>query len=249
MPQLSPLVAVVQALSLAGIITTTEYLARRALAHWFPPLGAKITNDQLASAIAYLGLVGIVAWLWNISLSGQVKRLARQLLRFPREQLFWIGFGLSGACVVVVAPLDGFLDETLWSKLKFPAWESPWWFSEVWLKQWAWVLVPLSLLVVNGVVVPVAEEFLWRGIIQRTLSWSWGAPAAVCLTAALFSLKHAVVDASLSRLLFITALGAIWGYVALRRGWQASAVLHAAMNTLATSLVILAHALGVSLSG
>ena len=107
------------------------------------------------------------------------------------------------------------------------------------MPQAPFLLAPLALLAVNGVLVPVAEEFLWRGVIQRRLSWVLGPWPAIILTAVLFSLKHAVVDASLGRLLFITGLGTVWGHVAHRRRWHASAVVHAAMNLLATLLFVL----------
>jgi len=54
------------------------------------------------------------------------------------------------------------------------------------------------------------------------------------LTAILFSLKHALVDASLGRFLALIAFGAICGVVAQRNGWRRSAALHMVANTILT---------------
>jgi membrane protease YdiL (CAAX protease family) len=97
-------------------------------------------------------------------------------------------------------------------------------------------------------VIPLAEERLLRGIIQPQLLVAWGTLPALAITAVLFSLKHAIVDASLGRLLAITAGGLVLGIVAYRAGhgdsrqdgWHASAVSHVVGNLVATSLGLLA---------
>ena len=221
-------------LLLALAITAVEYLARRGLAPWLPVVSARVVNDQLCSAAAYLLLVFGVARGRGVSLRGQLRRLANVAVRFPRQQDFWVAVAWCGACAALLVPLDRWL----WGQVRLPGWEAPG-NPTRWLAQAGPVLAPLSLLVVNGLVVPVAEEFLWRGVIQRRLSRVLGPWPAIILTAVLFSLKHAVVDASLGRLLFITGLGTVWGHVAHRRRWHASAVVHAAMNLLATLLFVL----------
>jgi membrane protease YdiL (CAAX protease family) len=96
------------------------------------------------------------------------------------------------------------------------------------------VLKVASLVLVNGLFVPVAEEFLWRGVVQVRLIRILPVPIAIGLTALLFSLKHVLVDASLGRFLALTAFGVICGMVAQRSTWHRSAALHIVMNTAAT---------------
>lgn len=87
--------------------------------------------------------------------------------------------------------------------------------------------------------IPLAEEYLWRGVIQPRLVAAWSFAPAGVVTAMLFSLKHAIVDASLGRLLTIMCFGLVMGVYAARSSWRASAVAHAFANLIATSVAIL----------
>ena len=100
------------------------------------------------------------------------------------------------------------------------------------------VLTVVSLLLVNGLLVPVCEERLWRGLIQPRLVAGLGFVPGLALTAVLFSLKHVIVDASLGRLLAIVGAGLVVGVIAARSSWKTSAVTHIATNTVATLLVL-----------
>ena len=103
--------------------------------------------------------------------------------------------------------------------------------STLWLANVAPILKAMSLILVNGLFVPVAEEYLWRGLVQVRLILILSTPFAIGLTAVLFSLKHAVVDASLGRFLTLVAVGVICGVVAQRNSWRSSAALHMVANT------------------
>lgn len=100
----------------------------------------------------------------------------------------------------------------------------------------------LALLLVlgNGLAAPVAEEQVWRGIVQTDLVDAWGPAVGVGLTAALFSLKHVVVDLSLARTTTVLALGLVFGAVRHRFGTASSTVTHAGVNTLSTASVVVA---------
>jgi uncharacterized protein len=104
----------------------------------------------------------------------------------------------------------------------------------VWLPGLASILKAISLILVNGLFVPVAEEFLWRGLVQVRLARILPRPVAIGLTAVLFSLKHVLVDASFGRFLALIAFGVICGIVAQRNSWKNSAALHIVINTLGT---------------
>jgi membrane protease YdiL (CAAX protease family) len=96
------------------------------------------------------------------------------------------------------------------------------------------VLEVVALMAVNGVVVPIAEEYLWRGQVQARLLRVWPAAVAIGTTAVLFSLKHVLVDASWGRFLTLVAFGALCGMLARRHSWRTSAALHLVVNTAAT---------------
>jgi membrane protease YdiL (CAAX protease family) len=101
----------------------------------------------------------------------------------------------------------------------------------VWWASLASPLKAVSLILVNGLFVPIAEEYLWRGLVQARLMGIFSTPFAIGLTAILFSFKHALVDASLGRFLTLMAFGIICGIVAQRSNWRSSAALHIFVNT------------------
>jgi hypothetical protein len=94
------------------------------------------------------------------------------------------------------------------------------------IPQWSAVL----LLVTNGAVGPVCEEFAWRGVLQPRMTARFGTTAGLVLTALLFSLKHCVVDFSLGRLFGILAFGLVAGAVRIRWGTSTSAAAHVTAN-------------------
>jgi membrane protease YdiL (CAAX protease family) len=106
--------------------------------------------------------------------------------------------------------------------------------STIWFTSVAPVLSGLAVIGVNGVLVPIAEEYLWRGTIQVRLLRALPSAWAIGTTAVLFSLKHVVVDASWGRFLTLVAFGCICGIIAQRNTWRSSAVLHLFVNTVTT---------------
>ena len=92
-----------------------------------------------------------------------------------------------------------------------------------------------TLLLANGLVVPVAEELFWRGVVQTGLVARLGAARGIALTALGFSLKHALVDLSPGRLLTLLGLGLLLGWLRHRRGTLASSGAHLSGNLLATA--------------
>ena len=95
------------------------------------------------------------------------------------------------------------------------------------------------LTAVNGVAIPVAEEFTWRGIVQSALTDRFGGATGIGLTGTLFALKHVVVDRSLNRLTTLLAIGTVFGVLRYRLGTGASTIAHVTANLLA-SLIALA---------
>lgn len=237
--------AVSFALGLAVIIIVAEYLARRVLAPSFPAVGSPTVTDMLLAAACYGLLVTFTAPPEARS-PAALGRALRTVLARARSWLPWVGGVLFLLAVMFLA----LLDRALWGGVELRSFSLP--PSET-------VLVPglarplalLALLVVNGVVIPLAEERLWRGLIQPRLFVAWGLPAALIVTSTLFSLKHVLVDASLGRFLAIVVGGLILGFVAHRaggsdggrNGWQTSAVSHMVANIVATCIAVAAGAL------
>lgn len=223
---------VLRAMGLAAIVVGVEYLARRIVLVWFPTIGSLQVNDMLSAGVAYSALV----WLTippakrNPAAIGSTLRATAGNLR---RVAVWAAAGLAIAASMLIV-----VDTLLWGAIRLPALESPWRWEATLFANAAPLLVVVSLLLVNGILIPLAEEWLWRGLIQPHLSAGLGAIAGLLITSVLFSLKHAIVDASLGRLLTLSVFGLVMGVLAQRQGWRASAAAHAIANTSATSLAL-----------
>ena len=132
---------------------------------------------------------------------------------------------------IVILP---FFDKLFWGRFTLPMLVNPYRNSIVWLGNLAPTMKALSLIFVNGVFVPIAEEYLWRGIAQARFLRILPSPLAIGITSVLFSFKHVLVDASWGRFLTLAAFGVICGVVAKQKGWRSSATLHIFINTIAT---------------
>lgn len=67
----------------------------------------------------------------------------------------------------------------------------------------------LTQLLALGLIVPIAEELLFRGIIFRRLRMEFGRKVSICISAFLFGLIHANV----SQFIYAFVLGAIFAYL------------------------------------
>lgn len=219
---------------LVVLIILVEYIARRFVRYLFPQVGALLVNDMLVLALAYGLLVSGVIWKDCRLRRDDLGSLVHEVRCFPRDRLYWYSWAALGVGSLLALPVDRWLA----LHVTLPQLESPVRNETLWFAEWARFLGAASLLLVNGVWVPIAEEFLWRGCVQLRLQENLPLGAAIVLSAILFSIKHAIVDASLGRLLFITTFGVILGFVAARRRWEAAAVFHASVNLVATALVI-----------
>ena len=61
------------------------------------------------------------------------------------------------------------VDRLLWGNIELPMVVSSYRNSTVWLADLAPILKVVSLILVNGLFVPIAEEYLWRGLVQVRL--------------------------------------------------------------------------------
>lgn len=134
-----------------------------------------------------------------------------------------LGLGLSAAA----AQVDALLFDLEGLEAGFSA------TVETAVDAYPWI-VPVFVLG-NGIVVPFAEELVWRGIVQTALVERLGAPVGIGVTALLFALKHVVVDLSVARLTTLLVLALVYGLVRHRWGTGASTVAHAVANLVATA--------------
>jgi membrane protease YdiL (CAAX protease family) len=104
-----------------------------------------------------------------------------------------------------------------------------------------WVLT--SLLLVNSVVVPFAEELAWRGVVQTALTREYGAAVGVVVTATAFVVKHLVVDAAAPpfRVASLAVIALVLGLLRHRYGTASSTVSHLGANGIATALSVLQY--------
>jgi len=218
------------ALAVVSLVIGGEYFFRHYVLFWLPIFGALSVNDMLSLFLCYLLLsvsLGLFMHVnWRHELAGIVQSLREGLTSW--NFTFWVL-----ALVLSVWALS-MVDRLLWGNIELPMFVSSYRNSTVWLVKLAPTLKVVSLILVNGLFVPIAEEYLWRGLVQVRLVHILPAPFAIGLTAILFSLKHALVDASLGRFLALIAFGAICGVVAQRNSWRRSAALHMVVNTIVT---------------
>ena len=223
------------ALAVVGMVIGGEYFFRHYVLFWLPTFGTLLVNDMLALFLVYLLLtVGLGLFMhanWRQELAGIGQAL--------REGLVSWKFTLWVLALVLSVWALSTVDQLLWGNIKLPMIVSSYRNSTVWLANLAPVLKVVSLILVNGLFVPVAEEYLWRGLVQARLIRILSTPFAIGLTAVLFSLKHAVVDASLGRFLTLVAFGVICGVVAQRDDWRRSAALHMVANTILTVMSLI----------
>jgi uncharacterized protein len=89
-----------------------------------------------------------------------------------------------------------------------------------------------------GLIAPVCEELLFRGVLLRALRRRFSPVVAVALSALVFALAHPLLDPSWGTFVIVPALfgmGAVSGAIAVRRGdLSVSILLHIGFNFLTT---------------
>lgn len=139
-------------------------------------------NTILVSLMWAIQLVA-VAWWANRAMHSSLTE-ATGLRAVPRDA-WWVAVGLSAQFLLVPLvnwPLsrlfpDEFSAEKVAERAESLADSAP----------GAWFVV-LAVVVVIGA--PLIEEIVYRGMVQRGFVSSWGAPAGIVVTAALFAAIH-----------------------------------------------------------
>lgn len=218
------------ALAVISLVIVSEYVFRHYVLFLMPTIGTLLVNDMISLFMAYfLLLVGIGKVLktdWPQELAG-IWQAIKESVRSWNFTFCFILLVLS----IVILP---FFDRLFWDRFTLPMLVNPYQNSIVWLSNLTPIIKVLSLIFVNGVFVPIAEEYLWRGTAQARLLRIFSSPVAIGITSVLFSFKHVLVDASWGRFLTLIAFGVICGVVAKQKGWRSSAALHIFINTITT---------------
>jgi membrane protease YdiL (CAAX protease family) len=218
-----------------GLVIGGEYFFRHYVLFWLPTIGSLVVNDMLSLFLVYSLLLISTGVLFRVNWGQELAGVGRALwegLSSWRFTIWVLGLLFS---VVVLSQAD----QLLWGKLKLPMFISSCRNPSIWLADYALPLQVVARVFVNGLFVPIAEEYLWRGIVQVHLARVIPVPVAIGATAVFFSLKHVLVDASLGRCLALIAFGTICGVVAQRTDWKESASMHIIVNSTSTLAGIL----------
>jgi membrane protease YdiL (CAAX protease family) len=236
--------AVKAGLKAVGLWTATEFAIRGVLlvAVGIALLASGILSKESVGSGAFLGpaTVGTLALALVVLVLIFGRRIRREGLewqihlgyRFGRREL--VAGVVCGALLLVLIQWGAsYVDEFL-----FPGGSR---IAEMLLKIFAEAgpVTAAALLVVNGILAPVVEEFAWRGYIQYRLTQGWGASMGLAATALLFSAKHVVVDVSLSRTTSLVVGSFALGLIRQRWGTGASTAAHVTLNFTATLMFLL----------
>jgi membrane protease YdiL (CAAX protease family) len=205
-----------------------EFLARRlgtfALGSW---LGNPRAGDLALSLFAF----PIIAW--GIACYAASHGIDRQAWGY-RWSLQTVAVGaLGGLLIIGLLFVTAQVDRALFGQGAAQAAQAQAGFESS-------TLVMLLLLVVNGVVIPISEELVWRGVVQTALTRAWGLAAGVGVTALAFAFKHVLIDGSLARITTLLAFALVVGLIRARWGTGSSTITHVVANLLASSVFLAA---------
>jgi membrane protease YdiL (CAAX protease family) len=209
----------------AGLWTLIEFFIRRVIGPAFGRvIGDNLANDMLIS------LVGAPFSAWIVGKSGAKNGFGPETRDYRWTSRAAGGGVAAGVVGLVSSAVTGRIDSALFGGRDVELFgdETP--------------AVASGLLVaVNGVVVPVTEEFAWRGVVQTALVERFGSALGVGATSIAFALKHVIVDRSVSRFTTLLTLGAVLGIVRHRLGTGASTAGHVTANLTASALAVVAQ--------
>jgi len=197
-------------------------------------IGFAVAGDRqghpgaLADGLAFLGQFGG----WVLACAFVSRRKGRGSLRedfglvVHRRDLWLIvaGIGIEIGLSILVFPISHLVDNQRQNVVKE-------------LQSAHGVHLALIALVA-GLVAPVCEELLFRGLLLRALRRRFSTVAAIAISALVFALAHPALDPSWGTFAIVPALfalGAISGAIAVRRGdLSVSIMLHIGFNFLTT---------------
>jgi hypothetical protein len=204
-----------------------------------PVLAAGIEGDQDMTAYTFglllpaqsLGQMVAMAWVSRSKGRGRLRDDFGFSVRLADSSALLVGAGLQVALTVALLPLIRLTGHEEAQELVRLAEESQ------------SALLAAVIVVGAGVLAPVIEELLFRGLLLRALLRRMSPEAAVFVSALAFALAHLAGDPnSLPALPALAALGVVLGIVALRTGSLSRPILiHAGFNLTATMVALSAR--------
>jgi len=196
-------------------------------------IGYGISGDRpahpgaITDGLAFLGQFG--GWLVGLALVSRRKGMGTLRADFGlivhRRELWWVGAGvaLEIGLAVLIYPIVHLVNQSQ-DVVKD-------------LDQARGVHLALIALVA-GLIAPVCEELLFRGLLLRALRRRMAPDTAVAVSALVFALAHPMLSPTWGTFAVVPALfalGAVSGVMALRRGdLSVSIFLHIGFNLLTT---------------
>jgi uncharacterized protein len=227
-----PLIVIVTVVAAIALLTPM-FILDQALNPVEPPVGSLLNNPVLDAAALLLSVAVMLpaVWLgvravegrslgWVSSVVGRLRWRWLALTVLPIAGLVILGFVAFIAVGVLVGPSPGEVESA-------PI-------------QWGLLLGGLATIVVLVPVQAAAEEYFFRGYLMQMIGGYLRNPwFGVAITSVLFALAH--VDFQWTRLLSLTAFGAVAAVLTLYTGGlEAGIVLHTVNNLLAFGLGALA---------
>ena len=175
---------------------------------------------SLLTALVTFGTVGL-------TLAVHVRSVAPLLLRAPGTRWLWTGLGVG-----VALRLLAFVISALWIAFTGDAWNPHQDLADsAALGGWSFV----AILALGGLVIPFAEELLFRGVLFGALR-RYGPVLAGLVSATLFGVAHVWPPL----VLFAFVVGVVHAWMRERSGsiWPA-VISHAVVNTLSIVMIAL----------
>jgi uncharacterized protein len=175
---------------------------------------------SLLTALVTFGTVGL-------TLAVRVRSFAPLLLRAPGTRWLWTGLGVG-----VALRLLAFVISALWIAFTGDAWNPHQDLADsAALGGWSFV----AILALGGLVIPFAEELLFRGVLFGALR-RYGPVLAGLVSATVFGLAHVWPPL----VLFAFVVGVVHAWMRERSGsiWPA-VISHAVVNTLSIVMIAL----------
>lgn len=176
--------------------------------------GDIVAAESLWSGAVCSVMILVTVWLWK---RGGTKAFLGLALPGPKQLLLWLGIfvllmlAIEGLALLVPSLNTDFMEQVVSTTTDLPL-----------------------LLVAVGVIGPVFEEFLLRGLLFGSLRHIVDEHASVAITAGVFALMH--LQYSLPIMMLILPMGVVLGYARSRSGSIWAPVLMHVVNNCITVL-------------
>ena len=242
----TPIRDILPALLLAGIIIVGEFTSRRIISVLLPTY----FNYFFMDLICLGGFYAVLCMIVYLLVGGDVKKKTCYTGFNINDWYQRVTFYNAALAVVIGIQVVNRFDVLFFSGINW----NPWLYefiqttfnttiytnTPLYAEHYK-IAVSIVFTLVNGIWIPIAEEFLWRGVIQTKLSYHMNPWTAITIVSILFSAKHCAVDLVLTRLLFLISFGLTAGWAKQRTNTGISTTTHIYINLIGTIYWIISH--------